>query len=234
MSSGKPSAGNETERESEPAASSRRAKASGVETKVLTRPEEFKVDLILIPGEPTKGIVTKGTEPLSVVAEDLDDEGLSISYENANVSFDAEYAADFPVGSRVAFGAVYDKTKKLWMWSGEGVVASHNLPLKWMKFAVSSADAALTTSHILLKDIKEAAKVDHPNIPAQKKLKKGILVCSETGQCLSNFPHSLETVLTNMSTNSTWKSIAMFVDIQSVVSFKTIRTSITKTPKRLA
>jgi len=171
---------------------------------------------------------------LSVVAEDLDDEGLSISYENANVSFDAEYAADFPVGSRVAFGAVYDKTKKLWMWSGEGVVASHNLPLKWMKFAVSSADAALTTSHILLKDIKEAAKVDHPNIPAQKKLKKGILVCSETGQCLSNFPHSLETVLTNMSTNSTWKSIAMFVDIQSVVSFKTIRTSITKTPKRLA
>jgi len=59
MSSGKPSAGNETERESEPAASSRRAKASGVETKVLTRPEEFKVDLTLIPGEPTKGIVTK-------------------------------------------------------------------------------------------------------------------------------------------------------------------------------
>ena len=37
MSSGKPSAGNETERESEPAASSRREKASGVETKVLTR-----------------------------------------------------------------------------------------------------------------------------------------------------------------------------------------------------
>jgi len=98
---------------------------------------------------------------------------------------------DFPIGARVAFGAVAGTDRKAWTWSGEGKVVSHNLPLKFMKFATS--EGALTTSHILLSNIKESASIDQPSTAAQRKIKKGILVNSETGTCLNNSPQSLDT-----------------------------------------
>ena len=97
-----------------------------------------------------------------------------------------------------------------------------------MKFAVSSIDAALTTSHIL-NDVKEAAKINQYH--GSKKLKKGILVCAVTGHCLSSVPQSLDTILNNMmndNNNSIRSSITMFVDIQSVVSVTTVRAKISK------
>lgn len=81
----------------------------------------------------------------------------------------------------------------MWTWSGEGTIASHGLPLRWMKFAVSSIDAALTTSHIL-NDVKEAAKINQYH--GSKKTQERDLGVRSHGPLLEQRPaiigHNLE------------------------------------------
>ena len=79
---------------------------------------------------------------------------------------------DLTIGARVAFGAVAGTDRKAWTWSGEGKAVSHNLPLKFIKFATS--EGALTT---FFSPTSRNPQVSISQAPLLKEiLKKGVLL----------------------------------------------------------
>jgi hypothetical protein len=92
--------------------------------------------------------------------------------------FDKEFHAKFSIGARVCLGVTRTRGANagIW-WSGEGCVASHELPLLKMKMA--NADMDLTTSHILVAGLKHAASISVSATKASSKFLKGTLVCTD-------------------------------------------------------
>ena len=62
----------------------------------------------------------------------------------------------FPVGTKVAFGAVLKKDR--YYWTGEGEVAATKIPLKLLGRVSKETKSVLNTNYILVKKIKVAAR----------------------------------------------------------------------------
>lgn len=122
----------------------------------------------------------------------------------------------FPVGTKVAFGAVLKKDR--YYWTGEGEVAATKIPLKLLGRVSKETKSVLNTNYILVKKIKVAAKQNHPSNVSELKLKKGILCNEETGTSVQNGPHTLQGVLDELGSVR-----ALYIDIKSCVGMNVIQ-----------
>ena len=122
----------------------------------------------------------------------------------------------FPVGTKVAFGAVFKKDR--YYWTGEGEVAATKIPLKLLGRVSKETKSVLNTNYILVKKIKVAAKQNHPLNVSELKLKKGILCNEELGTSVQNGPHTLQGLLDELESVR-----AFYIDIKSCVGMNVIQ-----------
>ncbi len=106
---------------------------------------------------------------------------------------------------------------------------SQDIPLRLLKevvktssFAQKSDTPVVSRSDILLHSIKQAAFANHPTSKAEKKFKPGILADAKDGKAVNTSPQEIDKILANAMASRD-HGIRMYVGIQTVASFATIR-----------
>ena len=117
---------------------------------------------------------------------------------------------------------------KTWRWSGEGLAKSQYISLRLLKkvvktssFAQKSDIPVVSRSRILLHSIKR--QHSRTTLPAKpKKFKPGILADAKDGKAVNTSAQEFDKILAD-AVASRDHGVCMYVDIQTVASFATIR-----------